>query len=128
MAQNVEPLGLGNGQRTYFGGCECRMVRFTVELDLRERDARTKSVWEHSTSPASFRLIAGQQSVIGYQFAAEDAHHFFCTGCSCRVFSHWSPEGTASYYSLDVKSLYGRELLPLGLLTVRLPAAGDARR
>lgn len=112
MAHDLKPpTGSASGatHRRYFGGCECRIVRYTVELDIAARDVQTGSVWEHSARPSSFRLMAGQESVIGYQFAAEDAHHFFCVGCSTRVFSLWAPEGAARY-SVDLKSLYGAEL------------------
>jgi hypothetical protein len=96
--------------RTYFGGCDCGAVRYEVELELRERDPRTQSVWEHSVSPQRFRLQAGHENLIGYQFAAENAHHFFCTRCQARAFSHCAPEPTAGYYTFDLKALYAREL------------------
>lgn len=112
MAQDTDTSLSGDARGTYVGGCECRLIRFAVELDPRARDARTGSVWEHSVSPLSFRLLAGQESVVGYQFAAEEAHHFFCTRCSARVFSHWAPDG-GSYYSVDLKSLYVRQLSAL---------------
>ena len=96
--------------RTYLGGCDCGSVRYGVEIELCERDARTQSVWEHSVPPLRFRLHMGHDCLVGYQFAAENAHHFFCTRCQARAFSHYAPELSVGYYSIDLKTLYAREL------------------
>jgi hypothetical protein len=111
-AMPERPLA-GSGRsnlRTYFGGCDCGAVRYQVELELRARDPRTQSVWEHSVSPQRFQLQTGHDSLIGYQFAAESAHHFFCMRCQARAFSHVAPELGAGYYTFDLKALYAREL------------------
>ena len=96
--------------RSYFGGCDCGSVRYEVQLELCERDARTRSVWEHSVAPRHFKLHGGHESLIGYQFAAENVHHFFCTRCQARAFSHCAPEHREGYYTIDLKALYAREL------------------
>jgi hypothetical protein len=96
------------GQPRYLGGCDCGSVRYEVELTLRERDPRTRSVWEHSVPPRRFRLLRGHESLIGYQFADENVHHFFCTRCQGRAFSHCAPEQSESYYTIDLKAFYPR--------------------
>jgi hypothetical protein len=106
MSHHAESAGPGPKRRPYLGGCDCGAVRYAVELDLAGRDPRTNSVWERSVPPSAFRLLRGQEHVIGYQFSAEDAHHFFCARCQARVFSLRAPEGAASY-SVDLKALLG---------------------
>lgn len=98
------------GRRRYLGGCDCGWVRYEVELSLCERDPRTRSVWEHSVPPARFRLAHGHDSLIGYQFADENVHHFFCTRCQGRAFSHCAPEERRGYYTFDLKALYPRPI------------------
>jgi hypothetical protein len=92
--------------RTYLGTCECGLIRYNIELVLGTPDARTRSVWEHSAPPSGFRLLAGHEHLIGYQFAREDVHHFFCIACQARAFSLCAPE-QAAYYCVDLKALRG---------------------
>lgn len=106
MPHDVQAPTVLPKHRTYLGGCECGAVRYAIELDLGRRDARTLSVWEHSAPPAGFRLIAGHESLVGYQFSREEVHHFFCVGCQTRAFSLRAP-GQAAYYSVDLKALRG---------------------
>lgn len=106
MTQHAEPRPAAPKQRTYLGTCECGAVRYAIALDLAAQDPRTRSVWEHSAPAPQFRLLLGHESLIGYQFAREDAHHFFCTRCNMRAFSLCAPEG-AAYYSVDLKALRG---------------------
>lgn len=94
-----------HGARPYVGRCECGAIRYRVELDLMEQDARTRSVWERSILASRFQLKTGHESLIGYQFAAQNAHHFFCTRCKARAFSHHEPELESGYYTIDVKAL-----------------------
>ena len=92
-------------RQRFVGRCDCGSVRYEVELSLPECDPHTGSVWERSVPPGRFRLERGHDSLIGYQFADEDAHHFFCTRCQARAFSHCAPEQRAGYYTVDLKAL-----------------------
>ena len=92
-------------RQCFVGGCDCGHVRYEVELSLNERDPHSRSVWERSVPPGCFVLQRGHDSLIGYQFADEDAHHFFCTRCQVRAFSHCAPEQHAGYYTVDLKAL-----------------------
>jgi hypothetical protein len=112
MPQHAGPVAAGAKRRTYLGACDCGAVRYAIELDVKERDARTGSVWEQSAPASSFRLLDGYESVIGYQFAREDVHHFFCARCQTRAFSLCAPGG-AAYYSVDLKALCGPALSSL---------------
>lgn len=104
MSHPAESVAPGPKRRTYLGSCDCGAVRYAVQLDLAGRDPRTGSVWERSVPSSGFRLLRGQESVIGYQFSAEDAYHFFCTCCQTRAFSLSAPGGAAAY-SVDLKAL-----------------------
>jgi hypothetical protein len=106
MPQHADPVAAGAKRSTYLGACDCGAVRYAIELDLKGCDARTGSVWEQSAPASSFRLLDGYESVIGYQFAREDVHHFFCVRCQTRAFSLCAPGG-AAYYSVDLKALRG---------------------
>jgi hypothetical protein len=106
MSHHAESVAPGPKRRTYLGGCDCGAIRYTVELDPAGRDPRTGSVWERSVPASDFRVLHGQEHVVGYQFSAEDAYHFFCTRCQARTFSLRAPEGDASY-SVDLKALLG---------------------
>ena len=97
-------------RRSYFGRCDCGSVRYEVTLTLSQRDPRTRSVWEHSVAPREFHLVAGHEHLIGYQFAAENVHHFFCTRCQARAFSHCAPDASEGYYTIDLKALRVAEL------------------
>ena len=107
---DLTPATRRPGRRSYLGGCDCGRVRYQVQLELRERDPLTRSVWEHSVAPQHFQLHSGHESLIGYQFAAENVHHFFCTRCQARAFSHCAPHEREGYYTIDLKALYVREL------------------
>ena len=109
-SENSTPSRLHPRPRSYLGGCDCGQVRYEVQLTLSERDPRTRSVWEHSVAPQHFKLHSGHESVIGYQFSAENVHHFFCTRCQARAFSHCAPNQREGYYTIDLKALYVREL------------------
>ena len=97
--------GLPPRRQRFVGRCECGCVRYEVELSLHESDLHARSVWERSVPPDRFRLQRGHDSLIGYQFADEDAHHFFCMRCQGRAFSHCAPEQRAGYYTVDLKAL-----------------------
>jgi hypothetical protein len=99
-------------RQRFVGRCDCGCVRYEVELSLNERDPHSRSVWERSVPPPCFLLQRGHDSLIGYQFADEDAHHFFCTCCQARAFSHCAPEQHAGYYTVDLKALAPSEPTP----------------
>jgi hypothetical protein len=132
MSHNVVPFARLSKRRTYRGGCECGAVAYAIDLDLSQRDHRTHSVWEHSAPPTCFELLLGHDSLIGYQFSAEGAHHFFCLHCHARAFSLCAPEADP-YYSVDLKALDGplakehSELTDRPTGTLRRPPASHHR-
>jgi hypothetical protein len=75
------------------------------EVELGARDQRTQSVWERLVPARSFRLLAGEESLSGHQFADQTVQHFFCDRCGLRVFSRCLREPDAVHYAIDLKAL-----------------------
>lgn len=88
----------------YRGSCLCGSVRYEVLLDGRP-EASMRSVWEQTVRPAHFKLLSGQDTLSGHQFAGDQTHHFFCERCGLRSFSHHPASARGAFYSVDLKSL-----------------------
>ena len=104
-----EPLGMQSGAhatRLYRGGCQCGAVHYEVSLDLSCPSERGASVWEYFVEPQKFRLLIGDESLSGYQFFAEDVHHFFCVRCGVRTFSHHLTVPDNDAYAIDIRTLH----------------------
>jgi hypothetical protein len=94
----------------YHGRCLCGAVRYQVELDARSDGSLWGfSVWECIVAPSNFKLLAGDEELSGHQFAAKSAHHFFCERCGTRSFSHHPESVCGEFYSVDLRSLEGRQ-------------------
>ncbi len=100
----------GDALRTFRGGCECGAVLYEVELDPRRSSICADSVWERAVDPRGFRLLTGDQSLQGFQFSADGAHHFFCERCGVRSFSRHGAGTPADVYSIDLKCLHSPPL------------------
>ncbi len=92
----------------YRGSCECGAVRYEVELELARAPVLGGSVWERAVPLGALRLLAGDQSLCGYQFAADGAQHFFCERCGVRPFSRHRAAAREDFYSIDLKGLDAR--------------------
>ncbi len=90
---------------TYRGSCECGTVRYEVVLELTRAPACGDSVWERAVPLEALRLLAGDESLCGYQFADDEAEHFFCERCGVRPFSRHRAAPRGAFYSIDLKSL-----------------------
>ncbi|MDB4974483.1 MAG: aldehyde-activating protein [Myxococcaceae bacterium] len=104
--------------RPYRGGCQCGAVHYEVRLDLAHPSDPSCSVWEYRVEPSAFKLLVGEESLSGYQFFAESVHHFFCTRCGVRVFSHRLTDESSDSYAVDVRNLHSRRAPSVGWLHV----------
>jgi hypothetical protein len=94
----------------YHGRCQCGAVRYQVELDARSDGAMWGlSVWECVVAPERFTLLAGNERLSGLQFAAQQAHHFFCETCGVRSFSHHTDNPCGEFYTVDMRCLDRRQ-------------------
>lgn len=78
--------------RTYSGSCHCGAVRFEVDTDFPELTMCDCSICKRKNAlmvkvhESKFRLLAGQDSLIEYQFHTKTARHFFCATCGIYPF------------------------------------------
>jgi hypothetical protein len=82
------------------GGCHCGAVRFEVEEQVGAVTICNCSIctmtgylhWE--VAPENFRLVAGDDAILTYEFGTRTAKHHFCRACGISAFrrSRVNPE------------------------------------
>ena len=114
-------------RRTHQGSCHCGAVRIEVELDVRKDDPATRAtdgkwwqstyvcncsmcmrtrVWKAFVPARDFRLVAGGDHLVDYQFAGRELHHPFCRSCGLRPFANGSaPDLGGDFYCINVACL-----------------------
>lgn len=104
----------GRSPRTYIGSCHCGAVRFEVETDLPELTScdcsicRKKNALMVRVHESKFRLLAGAESLIEYQFHTKTARHFFCKICG--IYPFHRKRVTPDNLGINVFCLQGVEL------------------
>jgi hypothetical protein len=78
---------------THRGGCHCGAVRFEVSLEPGFKGSRCNcsicaktAVTGAIVKPDAFRLVAGQDSLGGYQWGAKVSTRHFCKRCGIQCF------------------------------------------
>lgn len=115
-------------KKTYQGSCHCGAVRFTCELDLAPAGQRSEpelpGVWWTSTFRCNcsscfktrfwkgfvrdkdFELLQGEESLVDYQYAAQQIHHTFCRECGVHPFASASlKEMGGAFYAVNIGCL-----------------------
>jgi hypothetical protein len=87
-------------------------VQYEVLLDGRPEPG-VRSVWEQTVRPDHFKLLSGEDTLSGHQFAADQTQHFFCERCGLRCFSHHPASAKGGFYSVDLKSLARRGVISI---------------
>jgi hypothetical protein len=77
----------------YLGSCHCGDVKFSVcapeiiEADLCNCTVCKKSGYLHLIVPNSkFKLLAGKEKLVTYEFNTKVAKHYFCRRCGIKPF------------------------------------------
>lgn len=78
---------------THRGGCHCGRVRFEVEapavieaLDCNCSMCRSTGFLHLIVARERFRLMAGEEALVNYQFGTRTARHLFCGTCGIKSF------------------------------------------
>ena len=105
--------------KTYAGGCHCGAVRFEADLDISAGTGKCNCticvkmrLWAVDATPATFRLIAGEDQMTDYRGKNPVAHHLFCRHCGVRPFERDDmPNMTGGvYYNVNIACLDGVDI------------------
>jgi len=105
--------------KTYAGGCHCGAVRFEADLDISAGTGKCNCticvkmrLWAVDATPATFRLIAGEDQMTDYRGKNPVAHHLFCRHCGVRPFERVDmPNMTGGvYYNVNIACLDGVDI------------------
>jgi hypothetical protein len=95
--------------QTYRGSCHCQAVQFEIETDFPELTTcdcsicRRKNALMVKVHESSFRLLAGEESLITYQFHTRTAQHYFCR--TCGIYPFHRKRVTPDYFGVNIYCL-----------------------
>jgi len=99
--------------KTYHGSCHCQSVKYEVDLDLSKGTGRCNCTlcskarhWGAGVKPAAFRLLAGDDALLDYQWNTMQGHRLFCRHCGISAFSRgYVEEIGGAYVSIELSTL-----------------------
>lgn len=95
--------------QTYHGSCHCGAVKYEVDADLSEVHRCTCSICSIKGGlfvripPEQFRLLAGEDELVLYQFNTKVSKHYFCRNCGIHPFGR--PRSSPELYLINVRCL-----------------------
>jgi hypothetical protein len=103
--------------QTYTGGCHCGAVRFEAELDLANGGSMCNcticvkiAAVTQLIKPAAFRLIAGEASLLSYEWGSRSGQRKFCKHCGVHSFATGTIEELGgAYVSVHLNALDAHE-------------------
>ena len=103
--------------RVCHGSCHCGAVQFEIESDFAELTTcdcsicRRKNALMVKVHESKFRLLAGEESLLEYQFHTQTARHFFCKVCG--IYPFHRKRVTPDHFGVNVFCLHDFD--PVGI-------------
>ncbi|HET7844814.1 MAG TPA: GFA family protein [Xanthomonadales bacterium] len=97
--------------RTVQGSCHCGAIRFEIDSDFPELTTcdcsmcRRRGAVMVKVHESAFRLLAGAESLVPYQFHTHTAKHWFCR--TCGIYPFHRKRVTPDYYGINTGCLEG---------------------
>jgi hypothetical protein len=96
---------------THRGSCHCGKVRYEVTADLAQVLAcncticrKRGALWTY-VEPAQFKLLAGADELVDYQFNKKIIHHLFCRTCGVSSFARGQGADGSEGIGINVRCL-----------------------
>jgi len=105
--------------KTYAGGCQCGRVRYEVATDPQQAIACNCSncakhgLWLTFATPDQFKLLAGEDALVDYQFNRHVIHHLFCPTCGVESFARGKTPDGGDMIAVNVRCLDGVDIATL---------------
>ena len=112
--------------QTYAGSCHCGAIRFEIDTGFPELTmcdcsiCRRKNALMVKVHESSFRLLAGAEFLVEYQFHTRTARHFFCKVCG--IYPFHRKRVTPDHVGINVFCLEGFD--PAGIPVRHTVGAG----
>jgi len=110
--------------KNYEGSCHCGAVRYEVTLGPLEKvfacncSICSRAGWLLAfAAPSAFRLVAGEDALVDYQFGKKKVHHQFCRTCGVRAFSRGADETGKSHIAINLRCVAGVDATKLPVET-----------
>ena len=99
----------------YTGGCHCGKVRYEVDAEIGSVVACNCSMCGKAGTllafvpETSFKLLAGEDALVDYQFNRHVIHHLFCGTCGVKSFARGTGQDGTPMAAINARCLDGFE-------------------